>query len=395
MDEMLSQELEEIRAAGNHRRMLTLKPLGGTRVEYRGRSCVLFCSNDYLNLSSHPEVVEAGCEALRRWGSGAPASRMISGNLEIHQELEQTVSRFKGRAEAVLFPTGYMTNLAVLDALAGKDDAVYSDALNHASIVDACRLSRARVFVYPHIDLGALDALLAEGSGFRRRIVVSDAVFSMDGDAAPLPGLVETVARRKAWLVLDEAHATGVLGPRGRGIEEEHGLEGAAHVIVGTLGKALGTAGGFATGSKPLADLLRNRARTFLYTTAVPPPVCGSALAAFAVLERSPGLVRSLREKSAALRRLLGERGFVVPSGDTPIVPVVLGGADQAMAVAVALRDRGFIVTGIRPPTVPRDRCRIRVVVNAGHTEEELRGFADALARVHPPEARQDRGCGN
>jgi 8-amino-7-oxononanoate synthase len=371
-----AEELASLRRQGLYRELRDLVPRGGTRALHRGRECVVFASNDYLSLSSHPAVVEASARILATHGAGAPASRLISGNLDIHRRLEEALARFKKRPAALLFSTGYMANLGVLDTLAGKGDAIFSDALNHASIVDACRLSRAEVFVYAHRDMENLETLLRQTGRFQRRIVVTDTVFSMNGHLAPLAELRSIATRYDALVVTDEAHATGVLGAQGRGLEEELGLTGASDVVVGTLGKALGVAGGFVASRSSIIDVLTNRARTFLYTTAPPPSVCGALLAS---LELLPTLVTNLRQKAARLRELLKEKGVIAGGEPTPILPILTHDPDATMKAAAFLLDRGYIVAGIRPPTVPEGQCRLRITVNCGHTEPDLAGLADAL----------------
>jgi 8-amino-7-oxononanoate synthase len=359
-----------------------------------GRDVLLFNSNDYLGLADHPRVKARAREALERWGFGAPSSRLIAGTAEIHRALEEALAAFKGEEDALLFPAGYMTNLGVIPSLAERGDLVLSDAKNHASIVDACRLARAEVRIYPHGDAGAVADALARRDKGRRAFVVTDAVFSMDGDVAPLPDLRRAADAHGARLIVDEAHSTGVLGTRGRGIREHFGGV-PVEVNIGTLGKALGGAGGFVAGSRALVDLVRNRARTFFYTTAPLPALCAGVLEALSILESEPGRVASLASRSSQLREGLRARGIRAPGGASAIVPVVLGSSETTQRAADALFEAGYFVTGIRPPTVEPGTARLRLVVNEPHTEAEISEFADALARlipgardVDPPESR-------
>ncbi|MHC4597408.1 MAG: 8-amino-7-oxononanoate synthase [Planctomycetota bacterium] len=380
--ETVSARLAKIREKGLYRELKTLQSPHRTVAVVDGAERLLLNSNDYLGLANHPRVLRRAEEALRTWGFGSPASRLISGHMAVHRRLEEELASLKGEEDALLFSSGYMTNLGVLTSLVEPGDLVVSDEHNHASIVDACRLTRADVRVYPHGDVDAVREALASPPRGGRSFVVTDAVFSMDGDVAPLPALREAADAAGAWLVVDEAHATGVLGETGRGIREHFGGAPAMEVVIGTLGKALGGQGGFAAGSKDLVDLLRNRARTFFYSTALLPVACAGVLEAMAVLREEPGRVASLRAKARRTRERLRARGLDVPPGETPIVPVLLGGANRAVAVSSALMDRGYFVTAIRPPTVAEGTSRLRVVVNEPHTDEQLEGFADSLAEV-------------
>jgi glycine C-acetyltransferase/8-amino-7-oxononanoate synthase len=378
----LNAELGSIRSRGLHRTLRTLESPHRVRAVVDGRPCVLFNSNDYLGMAGHPRVVEAAARALAAWGFGAPSSRMIAGTTRIHRELEARLAAFKREGDAVLFPAGYLANLGTLTSLAGPGDLVLSDALNHASLVDACRLCRAEVKVYPHLDAEAAGRALEGRRPGRRAFVVTESVFSMDGDVAPLPELRRAADAAGAWLVVDEAHATGVLGATGRGLREHFGWKEPVEVTIGTLGKALGGQGGFAAGPEALADLLRNRARSFLYTTAPLPALCGGVLEALTLLEEEPGRVASLGRKAALLREALREAGVSAPGGTTPIVPLRIGPADKAVEAARALFERGFFVTAIRPPTVPEGTSRLRVSVSEAHEEGEIRAFAAAAGEV-------------
>ncbi len=331
-----------------------------------GRPVVSYASNDYLGLTQHPAVVAAAHAALDRWGAGSGSARLIVGSRPVHGELESALADWKGTERAVVFPTGFATNLGVLTAFGGPDVLVCSDELNHASIIDGCRLSRARTEVYRHCDLDHLDALLADASG-SRGIVVTDTVFSMDGDVAPVAELVELCARRGALLVLDEAHA--VLGP-----EADLAVDGLDVLRVGTLSKTLGSLGGFVAGTARLTELVVNRARSYIFTTAPTPADAAAALAAVGVLTSPEGgaLRARLRANVARLR----------PEHPSPIVPVVLGDEDVTVAAAAALLEQGILVPAIRPPTVAPGTSRLRVALSASHTPEQVDTLRHALAHL-------------
>jgi 8-amino-7-oxononanoate synthase len=381
----LDAELEALGTAD--RRRACPEAAGASRVnpDLRGRAMLSFCSNDYLGLASHPALAAAAAETAARDGFGASASRLVAGDLPAHRALEAALAAFLDRPAALVFPTGYQTNLGALTALAGRDDLIVSDALNHASLVDGCRLSRARVAIYPHGDARAAGRLLAAGNRFRRRLLVTESLFSMDGDAAPLGRLAEAAARTDSVLVVDEAHAFGVLGPGGRGLCAEAGV--VPGVLIGTLGKAAGAAGGFVAGSRALRDVLVNRARTFIFTTALPPPVAAAGAAAIALIAGPEGDRRraSLAERARALATQLAERGLrLPPSSDRfgPILPVVLGSEARALAVAAALVERGLFVPAIRPPTVPAGSSRLRVTLSAAHEPADIARLATALGEI-------------
>jgi 8-amino-7-oxononanoate synthase len=360
------RELDEVRAAGRWRQNRSFDALGPTgRLD--GRAVTSFASNDYLGLSAHPAVVAAAHAALERWGTGATASRLVVGTRPGHTELEEAVADWKGTDRALVFSSGYSANVGVLSTLGGPDVTVLSDALNHASIIDGCRLSRAHVAVFPHGDLDALDARLAAAPG--RTMVVTDAVFSMDGDVADLAALGERCARHGALLVIDEAHS--VLGPA---LPPVDGLE---VLRVGTLSKSLGSLGGWVAGATPLIDLLVNRARSFIFTTALTPADTAAATAAH-------GIVRSA-EGDALVARLRAVVDRVRPGHPSPIVPIVLGDEAAAVAAAAALLEAGLLVPAIRPPTVAVGTSRLRVALSAAHTDAMVDDLLAALDRLGLP----------
>jgi 8-amino-7-oxononanoate synthase len=371
----VSDELAGLDKADARRRLITIdSPIGG-RVETGGRELLNFSSNDYLGLASHPEVRRAAADAALKWGAGAGASRLITGTLAIHAQLEGRLAKLKGAEAAVLFSTGYQANIGILQALASTG-VVYSDELNHASIVDGCRLAGARTVVFRHSDMDDLEQKLAADTDEPRKLIVTDGVFSMDGDIAKLDEIVELAERYDAIVVVDEAHATGVIG-EGRGTAHHFGLDGRVHVHMGTFGKALGGFGAFAASSKEIVALLINRARTLIYTTAPPPPSVGAIFAALDIIEREPQRIERLAAHSRQLREGLAALGFEVPStgaqnAPTPIVPVILGSNTRTLAWAAALRERGFWVHPIRPPTVAEGTSRLRITVTSDHTTGEI-----------------------
>ncbi|HUP75615.1 MAG TPA: 8-amino-7-oxononanoate synthase [Acidimicrobiales bacterium] len=363
-------ELAKVREAGRWRQVRPLDARG-PEATVDGRAVIAFASNDYLGLTMHPTVIAAAHEALDRWGSGAGSARLIVGSRPIHHDLEQAIAEWRRCDRALLFPTGYAANLGVLSALGGPDVTVMSDELNHASIIDGCRLSRSRVVVYPHSDLDACASALAASSG--RRIVVTDTVFSMDGDVARVDELAGLCVAHDALLIVDEAHA--VLGP-----EMPAGLEGLALLRVGTMSKTLGALGGFVAGATDLIDLIVNRSRPFIFTTAPTPADTAAALAALAICRSDQG--------DALRQRLRAHIGRVRAGHPSPIVPVVLGDELAAVAAAASLLQQGLLVPAIRPPTVPAGTSRLRVALSAAHSDAMVDRLVAALALLDPASAQ-------
>jgi glycine C-acetyltransferase/8-amino-7-oxononanoate synthase len=375
----IDARLDELRRAGLHRRTREISSAQAPRVTLDGADVLLLCSNNYLGLADDPRVREAAAEAALRDGVGSGASRLVSGTMTIHRVLEERLAAFKRREAALLFGSGYLANTGVVSSLAQAGEVVFSDALNHASIIDGCRLSRAEVFVYDHCDLDHLRYGISR-AGDRGALIVTDGVFSMDGDVAPVAEIVEIAQRYGLRTVVDEAHGTGALGPGGRGAAAEAGVSDEVDVIVGTLGKALGSYGAFAACSATMARYLLNTARTFIFSTALPPPAVAGALAALEILIEQPELVRRLQANGAAVRDELSLAGFDVTRSRTQIVPIVLGDAALAVAVCENVLDKGIFAQAIRPPTVPPGTSRLRLAVMASHAEDELRGAARAVA---------------
>jgi glycine C-acetyltransferase/8-amino-7-oxononanoate synthase len=375
----IEARLDELKALGLDRRTRLVSGPQGPHVLLDGKPVLLLCSNNYLGLADHPRLREAAADAAMRWGVGSGASRLVSGTMTIHRRLEERLAAFKGRQAALLFGSGYLANAGVVSALARPGDVIFSDELNHASIIDGCRLSRADVFIYDHGDIEHLRWGIDQADG-RGALIVTDSVFSMDGDIAPLTEIVELAQRFGLRTVVDEAHATGTLGPGGRGAIVAAGLEDQVDVVVGTLGKALGSYGAFAACDHAMARYLVNAARTFIFSTALPPPAVAGALAALDLLAERPRLVDKLAANAAALRGALRAEGFDVDESRTQIVPLVVGGAERAMRICEAALQRGVFAQAIRPPTVPDMTSRLRLAVMATHREEELRVAARTLA---------------
>jgi 8-amino-7-oxononanoate synthase len=372
----LARELKELDATDRRRACPPAAGPSRTHPSVSDRPLLSFCSNDYLALACHPALARAAASANDRSGFGAGASRLVSGSLAEHRELEVALATWLQTPAALLFPTGYQTNLGVITALAGRDDLIISDAANHASIIDACRLSRAEIAVYPHRDATAARALLGSaGSRHRRRFLVTESLFSMDGDVAPLADLAELARAHDAALIVDEAHAIGVFGPEGRGLCAAAGVR--PDVLIGTLGKALGSHGGFAAGTTDLVDILVNRARTFIFTTAGPPAVAAAAREAVAITSGPDG---DLRRASlmARIQQLQAALGLDRPA-TTPILPFVVGPDRSALELSARLRATGFFVQAIRPPTVPEGTARLRITLSAAHQPGDIEAFARAL----------------
>jgi len=379
----LNNELKALKKAGLLRKLPGVESRSATHIRIDGRDLLLMASNDYLGLSQHPQLVSAGARAAEQWGAGSGAARLISGSSSLFDELETRLADFKHTQAALVFSTGYMANLGLLSALAGADDIIFSDELNHASIIDGCRLSRAKVNVYPHVDMANLEEQLRCAGNSRRRIIVTDAVFSMDGDIAPLPRLLELAQTHDAVLIVDDAHGTGVLGPGGRGTVAHCGLEDNERLILmGTLGKALGCFGAFVAGSRVLIDYLVNRARSFIFTTAMPPASVGAALAALELVEQEPALRERLQENTAFMHSELRSLGFDCGGSQTQIIPIMAGEAATAVAMATDLMQQGIFLQAIRPPTVPKGAARLRLTVTALHTRQELEQTIAALEKT-------------
>jgi len=382
--EDLERHLDELGDRGLLRRMRLVSGPQGPRVQLDGRPVLLLCSNNYLGLADHPRVREAAADAAMSFGVGAGASRLISGNMTIHRRLEEELADFKGAERCLLFGSGYLANTGIVAALARAGGVVLSDELNHASLVDGCRLAGAQTLVYRHADLEHLEWRLREAAG-RASLIVTDGVFSMDGDVAPLGGIAELARRHRARLMVDEAHGTGTLGPGGRGAAAAAGVLEEVDVVVGTLGKALGSYGAYACCDETTARYLVNSARTLIFSTALPPPAVAAALAALAVVRAEPERVTRLGRNARLLREGLAEEGVGVAASGTQIVPLVVGSPAAATAASERTLERGVFAQAIRPPTVPEGTSRLRLSVMASHTRGELRQAARAVAESLAP----------
>ncbi len=380
------QELEELRSSHLHRTLRRVASEQAPRIIMDGRQCINLCSNNYLGLANHPALKEAAAAAVQKYGAGAGASRLVTGNMEIHEMLEKATSEFKGTEDALLFNTGYMANAGLIQSLAGDGDAIFSDELNHASIIDGCRLSRAQVFIYRHRDAEHLRSLILQSAvqgHYRRLVIITDGVFSMDGDIAPLTDLLNVADEYGAILLVDDAHATGVLGRSGRGSFEHFGTGSSPSLIqMGTYSKALGSFGAYVAGTSLLRDYLINRARAFIYTTALPPSVIAASMAALNVLKADGMLLARLRENMMMLRDGLTALGYNILQGETPIIPVFTGDIERTLLLSQRLFEAGICATAIRPPTVPEGRCRIRTTVTAGHSSEDIGQCIEVFSRV-------------
>lgn len=373
----LSEEIADIKNKGLYRGLNTIGSAQTARIKKDGRELILLCSNNYLGLSTHPDVKKAAIEAVESYGTGAGGSRLTSGNTELYESLEEKIAQFKGTESAVVFSTGYMANIGAISSIVKKGDLILSDELNHASIIDGCRLSRAEVKVYPHKDVQSLEKMLRE-SRQERKLIVTDGIFSMDGDIAPLPEIVELAEKYDAMVMVDDAHATGVLGKHSRGTCELFNVE--ADISMGTLSKALASMGGYVAGSYELIDYLRNSARSFIYSTALPPPAVAAAKAAIEVIEKE-NPAKKLWQNVALYKRGLEEMGFEITS-ETQIIPLLTGEAGKTMQAAEELERLGVYALGIRPPTVPEGMGRIRTSLMATHSERDINEALYALRAV-------------
>jgi len=394
LDDFCAAGLADLEARGLRRRLRRIDRREGVRACLDGRPALLLGSNSYLGLEQHPRVREAAAQAVAEWGAGSTGSRLTTGCLAPHAALEREIAEWFGAEAAVLFGSGYLANVGAIPALAGRGDLILSDALNHASLIDGVRLSRAETRIYRHADVAHAQALLADRGAFRHCLLVTDGVFSMDGDLAPLTALAALAEEHDAWLMVDDAHGIGVLGATGGGSAEDAGAP--VPIRMGTLSKALGAEGAFIAGSAALVDWLRNRARTAIYSTAPAPASVAAARAAIQLVRESPERRATLRARADFWRSGLRALGFNVPEGITPIVPVLLGEAGLTLEFAARLEAEGVFATPIRPPTVPDGTARLRATVSAAHSEAELRealatfGHVGRALGVIPAEADDD-----
>jgi 8-amino-7-oxononanoate synthase len=370
--DFIHSELKKIKDVGLYRRLRLVEGEQDSTLTVDGREVVNFSSNNYLGIANHPVLAAAAKAAIDRYGCGSGASRLISGNMTLHEELEAKLAEFKGTNAALVFNSGFQANTGVLSTLVGEGDVIFSDALNHASIIDGSRLSKAKTIVYDHGDLNCLEDWLKQCSWARRKLIVTETIFSMDGDEAPLVAIVELAEKYDAMVMVDEAHATGVFGANGAGVVAKLGLGERVHVQMGTLGKALGGFGAYVAGSGALRDLLINRCRSFIFTTALPPAIMAMALAAIDLVEREPERREALWRNCRSMKEGLNGISYSVGASQSPILPLVIGDADKCMEFSERLLKKGIFAQGIRPPTVPPGTSRLRITLMATHTQEHI-----------------------
>jgi len=379
----LTEQLDGLRKAGTYQRLRVLESACEPMARFDGREVINLASNNYLGLADHPKLIEAAVEATKKFGAGSGAVRTISGTMSLHMELERRIAAFKQTEASVVFQSGFTANAGTVSALLGPDDHIISDALNHASIIDGCRLSRAKIHVFPHKDTTAAARHLDELSDKPgRKLLITDGVFSMDGDIGPLPELVAVAENHGAIMMIDDAHSSGVLGSHGRGTVDHFGLKGHVDIQVGTLSKAVGVLGGYVCGSKDLIEYLYHRARPFLFSTSHPPGVAAACIAAFDILENEPERIEKLWDNTIYYKASLKAAGFDTGASETPITPIMVGEAKAAHAFSAALFENGLYATGIGYPTVPEGKARVRTIVTATHTRDMLDRAVEILSRV-------------
>jgi glycine C-acetyltransferase len=378
----IQNELQAIRNASLYRSLRRVENDQGPTLMLDGREVINFSSNNYLGIANHPALAEAAKKAIDRFGCGSGASRLISGNMTLHEELETKLAAFKGSEAALVFNSGFQANTGILSTLAGDSDAILSDALNHASIIDGCRLSRAKTIVYAHAALHQLEEGLKQVTSARRKLIVTESIFSMDGDEAPLGGIVELAEKYDAMVMVDEAHATGIFGTNGAGVVAKLGLAERVAVQMGTLGKALGGFGAYIAGSSALRELLINRCRSFIFTTSLPPAVMAMAIAAIDLVEREPERREILWKNCRALQEGLKNLGFAPGESQSPIMPIIIGDVTKCMQFSERLLEKSVFVQGIRPPTVPPGTSRLRITLMATHTRDHIDRAIEAFRQV-------------
>ena len=379
----LGEQLEAWKQAGTYQRLRVLESASAAESRFDGRDVINLASNNYLGLTTHPKLREAALEATRAYGVGSGAVRTISGTMRLHMELEERIARFKNVEACVVFQSGFAANAGTVAAVLTPEDHIISDELNHASIIDGCRLSKAKIHVFPHKDTQAAEKILADLAGAPgRKLLITDGVFSMDGDIAPLPALVELAEKYGAIMMVDDAHSSGVLGRNGRGTIDHFHMHGRVHIQVGTLSKAIGVLGGYVCGSRELIEFLYHRARPFLFSTSHPPAVAASCIAAFDVLEQEPDRIENLWNNTRYFKHGLVAAGFDTGMSETPITPVMVGQARRAHELSRALFEEGVLATGIGFPTVPEGKARVRTIVTATHTRAGLDRALEIFTRV-------------
>jgi len=380
--EFLNQKMRSLDEGNLRRHLRRVEGAQGPRIRFEGRQVLNFCSNNYLGLADDPRLQAAAVQCMHDQGLGSGASRLICGNFSAHERLEQKIARFKNTERALLFSSGYLANLGIIPALFDRHDIVFSDRLNHASIIDGIILSGAQMRRYPHKDVLALEKMLRDCSPAGRKVIITDTVFSMDGDTAPLDQIVALAERYECLVMVDEAHATGVLGPEGQGAVEHFGLQGRIPIIMGTLSKAVGSFGAYCCGSETLIEFLINKARGFIYTTALPPAIAAAAYQGLEIIEQEPQRRESLWANTFFVLQGLRKMGFDTAESQTPIIPVILGDVETALDFSHRLMEAGILVTAIRPPTVPKNTARLRITVTAAHSPKDLEYLLEQMAFI-------------
>ncbi len=379
----LTQEIDSLKDQGLYNRIRTIGSAQGARLVVDGKDVLNFCSNNYLGLANHPKIVEAAKDATKKYGVGPAAVRSIAGTMDLHVELEKRLAKFKGAEDVITFQSGFTANLGTISALVAREDVIFSDRLNHASIIDGCRLSGARIVAYEHNDANALEAAIRENAGtYRRALIVTDGVFSMDGDIAPLPALYEVAKKYDILFMVDDAHGEGVLGKGGRGIVDHFNLHGKVDIEVGTMSKAFGVVGGMVAGNKIIIDWLRQRGRPFLFSSAVTAPDAAACLAAVDLLDESTALVDKLWGNAKYFKSEMKKLGFDIGASETPITPIMLGEAPLAQQFSRELFENGVFAMSIGFPTVAKGKARIRVMISASHEKTDLDKGLEAFAKV-------------
>jgi glycine C-acetyltransferase len=384
----LSDELNALKQKGTYFKLRVLDDEQGAVCHFDGRKVINLASNNYLGLTTHPKLREAALAATRKYGVGSGAVRTIAGTMKLHMELEEKIARFKGVEACVVFQSGFTANAGTVSSFLGKDDYIISDELNHASIIDGCRLSRAKILVFRHKDAAHAEEQLASVANRPgKKLLITDGVFSMDGDIGPLPGLCDAAEKYGAIMMVDDAHSSGVLGRNGRGTIDHFGVHGRVDIQVGTLSKAIGALGGYVCGTRDFIEYLYHRARPFLFSTSHPPSVAATCIAAFDVLENEPELIERLWSNTRFFKKELGLLGFNIggvttPASETPITPIIIGDGRATMDFSKAIFEEGVMGTGIAFPTVPEGKARVRTIVTATHTEAELSQALEVLGRV-------------
>ncbi len=382
---MFQRQLDELRENYLYRTLNILDYLPGssTHVKLHDKEYILYCSNDYLGLSHHPRIISVVRDVVDEYGLGSGASRLISGSTSWHKRLEEKIASFKRKEEALIFSSGYLANLGIITALTDKDSLLIVDKLDHASVIDACKLSEATLRVFPHKNMSKLETILSHSHKYNRTLIVTDSVFSMDGDFAPLGELVKLKEKFGAMLMIDEAHAMGVIGRRGSGLAEALGLEERIDIIMGTLSKATGSLGGYCAASPDIINYLKNKSRPFIYTTSLPPSLCAASYEALLIIEGESGLRDRLWENTNFLKKNIREIGFDTGESESPIVPIILGTSDKALKAAQYLFDSNIYIPAVRPPTVPKGKARLRLTVSAVHTDDDLKYLLSILKKMH------------